>query len=73
VDFLFQKINLRRGRRYFRVKRLKVIKVAGRVLSIVALAALATPVHGEDDFPLVGTYTENRAARRMVRTPAFHA
>jgi hypothetical protein len=41
------------------VKRLKVIKVAGRVLSLVALAALATSVHGEDDFRLVGTYTEN--------------
>jgi hypothetical protein len=29
----------------------------------VALAALATPVHGEDDFPLVGTYTENQACK----------
>jgi hypothetical protein len=28
-----------------------VFKVAGRVLSLVALAALATSVHGEDDFP----------------------
>ena len=45
------------------VKGLKAIKVAGRVLSIVALAALATPVHGEDDFPLVGTYTENLACK----------
>jgi len=53
----------RRDRRCFRVKRLKVIKVAGRVLSLVALAALATPVHGEDDFPLVGTYTENQACK----------
>jgi hypothetical protein len=44
------------------VKRLKVIKVAGRVLSLVALV-LATPVHGEDDFPLVGTYTENQACK----------
>jgi hypothetical protein len=44
----------------FRVKRL-MVKVAGRVLSLVALAALATPVHGEEDFPLVGTYTENQA------------
>ena len=52
-----------RDRRCFRVKRLKVIKVAGRVLSLVALAALATPVHGEDDFPLVGTYTENQARK----------
>jgi hypothetical protein len=40
-----------------------VIKVAGRVLSLVALAALATSVHGEDDFPLVGTYTENQACK----------
>ena len=53
----------RRDRRCFRVKRLKVIKVAGRVLSLVALAALATPVHGEDDFPLIGTYTENQACK----------
>src|SRR6266436_10071947 len=51
-----------RDRRCFRVKRL-MIKVAGRVLSLVALAALATPVHGEDDFPLVGTYTENQACK----------
>ena len=40
-----------------------MIKVAGRVLSLVALAALATPVHGEDDFPLIGTYTENQACK----------
>ena len=40
-----------------------MIKVAGRVLSLVALAALATPAHGEDDFPLVGTYTENQACK----------
>ena len=33
------------------------------MLSLVALAALATPVHGEDDFPLVGTYTENQACK----------
>ena len=54
-----------RDRRCFRVKRL-MIKVAGRVLSLVALAALATPVHGEDDFPLVGIYTENQADRKSV-------
>jgi hypothetical protein len=52
----------KRDRRCFRVKRL-MIKVAERVLSLVALAALATPVYGEDDFPLVGTYTENQACR----------
>src|SRR5262249_42760680 len=40
-----------------------VVKLAGRVLSILALAALATPVQGEDDFPLVGTYTENQACK----------
>ena len=40
-----------------------MVKLAGRVLSILALAALATPVQGEDDFPLVGTYTENQACK----------
>ena len=29
------------------------------VLGIVALASFATQVLGEDDFPIVGTYTEN--------------
>src|SRR5262249_37492419 len=48
--------------RMFPYEKLKVIKVAGRALSLVALA-LATPVHGEDDFPLVGTYTENQACK----------
>src|SRR5262245_5412993 len=33
------------------------------MLSLVALAALATPMHGEDDFPLVGTFTENQACK----------
>jgi hypothetical protein len=41
----------------------KVIKVAGKVLTIVALLSLATPVHAEDDFPIVGTYTENQACK----------
>jgi hypothetical protein len=41
----------------------QVIKLAASMLSLVALAALATPVHGEDDFPLVGTYTENQACK----------
>jgi hypothetical protein len=40
-----------------------VIKVAPKVLTIVALAALATPVRAEDDFPIVGTYTENQACK----------
>ena len=33
--------------------------IASRVLGIVALATFATQVLGEDDFPIVGTYTEN--------------
>ena len=33
--------------------------IAVRVLGIVALATFATQVLGEDDFPIVGTYTEN--------------
>jgi hypothetical protein len=41
----------------------KVIKVAAKVLTIVALLSLATPVHAEDDFPIVGTYTENQACK----------
>jgi len=40
-----------------------VIKVAAKVLTIVALTALATPVRAEDDFPIVGTYTENQACK----------
>lgn len=40
-----------------------MIKVAVRVLTIAALATLATPLLGEDDFPLVGTYTENQACK----------
>src|SRR5262245_41124838 len=52
-----------RHQRWFRVWRGQVVKLAGRVLSILALAALATPVQGQDDFPLVGTYTENQACK----------
>jgi hypothetical protein len=40
-----------------------VIKGAATALSIGALAMLATPVLGEDDFPLVGTYTENQVCK----------
>ena len=40
-----------------------MIKGAATTLSIVALAMLATPVLGEDDFPLVGTYTENQVCK----------
>jgi hypothetical protein len=47
----------------FRAEGSRVIAVAARVLGIVALATLATPVLGEEDFPLVGTYTENQACK----------
>ena len=40
-----------------------MLKVAARMLGIVALATLATPVLSDDDFPLVGTYTENQACK----------
>lgn len=40
-----------------------MIKSAATALSIVGLAMLATPVLGEDDFPLVGTYTENQVCK----------
>jgi hypothetical protein len=40
-----------------------VIKGAATALSVAALAMLATPVVGEDDFPLVGTYTENQVCK----------
>jgi hypothetical protein len=40
-----------------------VRKVAGRVLTIITLAAVTVPVHAEDDFPIVGTYTENQACK----------
>ena len=38
-----------------------MFKAGVRTLGIIALITLATPVLGEDDFPLVGTYTENQA------------
>jgi hypothetical protein len=42
-----------------------VHKVTARVLCAVALAMLGSvlTVFGEDDFPLVGTYTENQACK----------
>ena len=40
-----------------------MIKGAATALSMFALATLATPVLGEDDFPLVGTYTENQVCK----------
>jgi hypothetical protein len=33
------------------------VAIAARVLGIVALATFATQALGEDDFPIVGTYT----------------
>ena len=33
------------------------------MLGIVALATFASPVLGADDFPLVGTYTENQVCK----------
>jgi hypothetical protein len=41
----------------------RVIKVAARVLGVIALAALGTAAPGEEDFPLVGTYTENQVCK----------
>jgi hypothetical protein len=40
-----------------------VIKVAARVLGVIALAALGTAAPGEEDFPIVGTYTENQVCK----------
>ena len=40
-----------------------MIKGAATALSMVAFATLATPVLGEEDFPLVGTYTENQVCK----------
>jgi len=46
------------------------MKLAGRLLSIVALAVLASQVQAEDDFPIVGTYTENQACKPDGSDPA---
>jgi hypothetical protein len=42
------------------------------MLGMVALAMLGTSstVLGEDDFPLVGTYTENQTCKGDASTPA---
>ena len=40
-----------------------MIKVAARVLGAIALAALGTAAPGEEDFPIVGTYTENQVCK----------
>ena len=39
------------------------MKLAGKLLSIVVLAMLASQVQAEDDFPIVGTYTENQVCK----------
>jgi hypothetical protein len=39
------------------------MELAGKLLSIVVLAMLASQVQAEDDFPIVGTYTENQACK----------
>lgn len=46
-----------------RVEGLNVTKIAAAMLSVVALATLVTPVRGEEDFPLVGTYMENQVCK----------
>ena len=40
-----------------------MIKVTAVMLGVVVLAALGTAVMGEEDFPLVGTYTENQVCK----------
>ena len=40
-----------------------VCKVAARVLSIAAVAAVADPAQAQDDFPIVGTYIENQICK----------
>ena len=40
-----------------------MLKVAARVLGVIALAAVGTAAPGEEDFPLVGTYTENQVCK----------
>ena len=46
-----------------RTSRRNKMPVTGRMLGIVALATFASPVLGADDFPLVGTYTENQVCK----------
>ncbi|HEY7661838.1 MAG TPA: hypothetical protein VH934_01815 [Xanthobacteraceae bacterium] len=40
-----------------------MVKVAATVLSVMALATLGMSALGEEDFPLVGTYTENQPCK----------
>jgi hypothetical protein len=44
---------------------MQVFKTGARVfgVAVIAAAAIATPASSEDDFPLVGTYTENQACK----------
>ena len=46
-----------------------MLKVVAGVLSIVAIASLAMPVLAEDDFPIVGTYTENQPCKGDASDP----
>jgi hypothetical protein len=46
-----------------------VLKVVAGLLSIVAIASLAMPVLAEDDFPIVGTYTENQPCKGDASDP----
>ena len=46
------------------------MKLAGKLLSIVVLAMLASQVQAEDDFPIVGTYTENQACKPDGTNPS---
>jgi hypothetical protein len=39
------------------------MQVTAKMLGIVALATLASPLLGADDFPLVGTYTDNQVCK----------
>ncbi|TMK04626.1 MAG: hypothetical protein E6G77_01215 [Alphaproteobacteria bacterium] len=40
-----------------------VVQLAGTVLTVLTLAALASPLRADDDFPIVGTYTENQVCK----------
>ncbi len=40
-----------------------MVQPAARVLSIVAVVAIGTSVQARDEFPIVGTYTENRICK----------
>jgi hypothetical protein len=46
-----------------RVKGVIVLKIAAGLLTVVVVAPLATPVVAEEDFPIVGTYTENQPCK----------